>query len=58
MAKIIYKEGCEDQNKLFCIEGIEVELLNGQKALIYPKYAEMQMLKPERFYLLRLVLFS
>lgn len=34
MAKIIYKEGCECQNRLECIEGIEIELLNGQKALI------------------------
>ena len=47
MVKIIYKKGCEGQNKLSCIEGIEIELLNGQKALIYPKYAERQMLKPE-----------
>ena len=45
MAKIIYKEGCEGQNKLSSIEGIEIELLNGQKALIYPKYAERLMLK-------------
>lgn len=44
MAKIIYKEGCEGQNKLSCIEGIEIELLNGQKALIYPKYAQMPLL--------------
>ena len=44
MAKIIYKEGCEGQNKLSCIEGIEFDLLNGQKALIYPKYAEREML--------------
>ena len=44
MAKIIYKEGCEGQNKISCIEGIEIELLNGQKALIYPKYTERQML--------------
>ena len=48
MAKIIYKEGCEGQNKLSCIEGIEIELLNGQKALIYPKYAERLMLKSEQ----------
>lgn len=48
MAKIIYKEGCEGQNKLSCIEGIEIELLNGQKALIYPKYAERQMLTREQ----------
>lgn len=48
MAKIIYIEGCEGQNKLSCIEGIEIELLNGQKALIYPKYAERQMLTREQ----------
>ena len=40
MAKIIYKKGTEGQNMLSCIEGIEIDLLNGQKALIYPKYAE------------------
>ena len=34
MAKIIYKVGCEGQNELSCIEGIEIELLNSQKALI------------------------
>lgn len=39
MARIIYKEGCEGQNRLESIEGIEIDLLNGQKALIYPKYA-------------------
>ena len=48
MAKIIYKNGMEGQNKLSCIEGIEIELLNGQKALIYPKYAERQMLTREQ----------
>ena len=48
MAKIIYKEGCEGQNKLSSIEGIEIELLNGQRALIYPKYAERQMLASEQ----------
>lgn len=40
MAKIIYKEGFEGLNTLKSIEGIEIELLNGQKSLIYPKYAE------------------
>lgn len=44
MAKIIYKNGCEGQNRLECIEGIEINLLNGQKALIYPKYSEEVML--------------
>ena len=48
MAKIIYKEGCEGQNNLSSIEGIEIELLNGQKALIYPKYAEMPLLEDEQ----------
>lgn len=44
MARIIYKKGLEGQNRLECIEGIEIELLNGQKALIYPKYSEKVML--------------
>lgn len=44
MARIIYKKGCEGQNRLECIEGIEIELLNGQKALIYPKYSKEVML--------------
>ena len=48
MAKIIYKKGCEGQNNLSSIEGIEIELLNGQKALIYPKYAERKMLSTEQ----------
>lgn len=48
MTKIIYKEGCEGQNELSYIEGIEINLLNGQKALIYPKYAERQMLTSEQ----------
>ena len=48
MAKIIYKEGQEGQNRLDCIEGIEIELLNGQKALIYPKYAERALLPNEQ----------
>ena len=48
MAKIIYKEGKEGQNKLSCIEGIEIELLNGQRALIYPEYAEKYILSEEK----------
>ncbi len=48
MAKIIYKEGLEGQNRLECIEGIEIDLLNGQKALIYPKYAEKTMLPADK----------
>lgn len=44
MAKIIYKEGLEGQNRLECIEGIEIDLLNGQCALIYPKYARLPLL--------------
>lgn len=43
MAKIIYKEGLEGQNRIECIEGIEIDLLNGQKALIYPKYADAEL---------------
>ena len=48
MAKIIYKKGMEGQNNLSSIEGIEIDLLNGQKALIYPKYDERQMLTSEQ----------
>ena len=44
MARIIYKDGCEGQNRLECIEGIEIDLLNGQKALIYPKYEQCELL--------------
>lgn len=44
MARIIYKNGCEGQNRLKCIEGIEIDLLNGQKALIYPKYSNKVLL--------------
>ena len=48
MAKIIYKEGCEGQNKLSCIEGIEIGLLNGQQALIFPKYSEEKILEGDQ----------
>ncbi len=48
MAKIIYKEGCEGQNKLSCIEGIEIDLLNGQKALIFPKYSKEYLMQSEQ----------
>lgn len=48
MARIIYKEGLEGQNRLECIEGIEIELLNGQKALIYPKYSIEGMLPADK----------
>ena len=48
MAKIIYKEGCEGQNKLSSIEGIEIDLLNGQKALIFPKYSEEDLLRRDQ----------
>lgn len=44
MAEIIYKEGCEGQNNLECIEGIEIGLGNGRKALIFPKYARRKIL--------------
>ena len=48
MARIIYKKDCKGQNRLDCIEGIEIELLNGQKALIYPKYAERALLEDKK----------
>lgn len=38
----------EGQNKLSCIEGIEIGLLNGQKALIFPKYSEETLLRGEQ----------
>lgn len=47
MARIIYKNGCEGLNRLECIEGIEIDLLNGQKALIYPKYSNEELLDPK-----------
>lgn len=47
MARIIYKNGCEGQNRLKCVEGIEIDLLNGQKALIYPKYSNEELLDPK-----------
>lgn len=48
MAKIIYKKGLNGQNKLECIEGIEINLLNGQCALVYPKYAELPLLDEDK----------
>ena len=48
MAKIIYKKGHEGENKLSSIEGIEIDLFNGQKALIYPKYVQRRMLDLEQ----------
>lgn len=44
MARIIYKNGCDGQRCLGSIEGIEIDLLNGQKALIYPKYSNEVLL--------------
>lgn len=49
MAKIIYKEGFENQNKLECIEGIEIDLFTGYKILVYPKYKELPMLDAKRW---------
>lgn len=48
MARIIYKNGCDGQNRLTCIEGIEIDLFNGQKALVYPKYAEKELLNLDK----------
>lgn len=47
MARIIYKDGCDGQRRLGSIEGIEIDLLNGQKALIYPKYSNEELLDPK-----------
>lgn len=49
MAKIVYKKGLEGQNKIDCIEGIEIEMMNGQCALIYPKYADLPILYFEQY---------
>ena len=43
--KIIYRKGFEGQNTLDEIEGIEVSLNDGHKALVYPKYAKCQMIR-------------
>lgn len=43
-AKIIYRKGFEGQNTLDAIEGIEISLNDGHKALVYPKYAKCQMI--------------
>lgn len=48
MARIIYKENIENHYSLESIEGIEIELLNGQKALIYPRYSEEVMLPKDK----------
>lgn len=47
MVRIIYKKGFEGQNKIACIEGIEIDMLNGQYTLIYPKYAYLPMADEE-----------
>lgn len=44
MARIIYKDGCDGQKRIESIEGIEIDLLNGQKALIYPRYSNEELL--------------
>lgn len=48
MAKIIYKENMEGQNNLSSIEGIEIDLLNGQKALIFPKYSKEYLMQSDQ----------
>lgn len=47
MARIIYKDGCDGQRRLGSIEGVEIDLLNGQKALIYPRYSNEELLDPK-----------
>lgn len=44
MARIIYKDLCDGQKRLEYIEGIEIDLPNGQKALIYPRYRDEVLL--------------
>ena len=38
----------EGQNKLSSIEGIEIGLLNGQKALIFPKYSKEYLMQSDQ----------
>lgn len=47
MAKIIYKKGCEGRNRLECIEGIEIDMLTGQKCIVFPKYEEHKLLNDD-----------
>lgn len=42
MARIVFRKGCYDY-RLSSIEGIEIGLDNGRKALIFPKYAKLKM---------------
>ena len=44
MARIIYKNGCDGQKRIESIEGIKIDLLNGQEALIYPRYRDEVLL--------------
>ena len=48
MAKIIYRKGMKGQNKLSCIEGIEIDLLNGQRALIFPEYSKEYLMQSDQ----------
>lgn len=43
MERIIYKDGCDGRRRLECIEGIKIDLLNGQKALELKDYTEEQL---------------
>ena len=38
----------EGQNKLSCIEGIEIDLLNEQRALIFPKYSKEYLMQSDQ----------
>ena len=38
----------EGQNKLSCIEGIEIDLINGQRALIFPKYSKEYLMQSDQ----------
>ena len=42
MARVVFRKGCYDY-RLSSIEGIEIGLANGSKALIFPKYAKLKM---------------
>jgi len=47
-AKLIFKEGREDEMKLDAIEGISIPRIDGATILVYPKYKECKLLNASR----------
>ncbi|MBQ0144989.1 MAG: hypothetical protein KBS78_07435 [Bacteroidales bacterium] len=50
MAEIIYKKGCDGHKPvtLSDIEGISLELLNGETIVVFPKYKDVKFLDREK----------